>query len=258
MIAVSRQRIARSSLAIVGPIALLALGVLADRIVHHAPPPAAPPRAPAPPARTARPVQAVIEPAEPAEPAASAEPPTALDLLHKIRRACPNPDRADGCSPLTLTAALASDMPAIRANHRELEDRYLARLPSAEYLPIHALGFLRSRRALPELRASLLSQDSPTDWNLADPNEPAIFYADQQFPRHLALMQAIESIEGLPIRRAFKLTPAERRVLSTNAARCHGATSAQWLLYKLAGTPLPAFSQIRAHRGACNAAAHRM
>jgi hypothetical protein len=95
--------------------------------------------------------------------------------------------------------------------------------------------------------------ESPTDWGTREPNEPAIFYADAQFPRHLALMHAIESIEGLPIRDAFKLTRAEHRQLSRRAADCRGDTSAQWLLYKLAGTPLPTFSENRAHRAVCHA-----
>lgn len=249
----SRQGIARSSLAIFAPIGLLALGAVADRIFHHAPPPVTRPHAAAPAARPAPIVRANIVPDPPV---ASTEPPTALDLLHKIRASCPDPARPDGCSPLTLTVALANDMPAIGANYRTIEERYLARLVSEEYLPIHALGFLRSRRALPVLRASLFITASPADW-LGRPEDPSIFYADEQFPRHLALMQAIESIEGLPIGRAFKLTPAEHRRLSRAAAACHGATTAQWLLNKLAGTPLPDLSQIRAHHSACRARAIR-
>ena len=146
-------------------------------------------------------------------------------------------------------------MPAIRAHYRELEQRYVARLVSGEYLAIHALGFLRSRRALPTLRTWLLREGYSIEWKLAPPNEPAIFYADEQFPRHRALMQAIESIEGLPIRDAFKLTRAERGQLSRAAAGCFGDTPAQWLLYKLAGTPLPTLLDIRAHRSACHARA---
>jgi len=152
---------------------------------------------------------------------------------------------------------MANDLPAIRAHYQTIEDRYLARLPSAEYLPIHALGFLRSRRALPVLRASLFMTESDAAW-LAPPSEPSLFYADKQFPRHLALMQAIESIEGLPIRDAFKLTPAEHRQLERAAADCHGSTPAQWLLHKLAGTPLPTFGEIRAHYSACRARVHRL
>jgi hypothetical protein len=235
---------------LVAPICFLVLAAIADRVLHHAPPPVREQRATAPAPRPAPAVQSIIVPDAPV---ASAKPQTALDLLHEIRRSCPHPERADGCSPVTLTAALADDMPAVRAHYRTLEERYLARLASGDYVPIHALGFLRSRRALPALREALFMVESPTDWNLAEPNEPAIFYADAQFPRHLALMQAIESIEGRPIRRAFKLTRAERSRLSRVAAGCHGETSAQWLLYKLAGTPLPAFSELRAHRAACHA-----
>ena len=245
----SRQAIARSCLGILAPICFLVLAAKVDWIFHHAPPRLAPARAAAP-ARPAPCVHAALEPALP--PVASAEPPTALDLMHEIRRACPNPDRADGCSPATLTAALANDLPAIRAHYHTIEERYIARLASSEYLPIHALGFLRSRRALPVLSELLFMAESDADW-LAPPNEPSIFYADRQFPRHRALLQAIESIEGLPIRRAFKLTRAEHRQLSSTAAACHRSTTAQWLLHELDGTPLPTFGEIRAHHAACHA-----
>ena len=256
MIAVSRQGIARSWLGVFAPIALVALAAMAaDRIFHHAPPPVAQPRhATPPPARPVASVRAIVEPDAPGAPA---QPTTTLDLLHKIRESCPQPERAGGCSPLTLTVALADDLPAIRAHYRTLEDRYLARLVSDDFVPIHALGFLHSRRALPVLRASLISI-SLTDWGVGIPSEPEIFYADKQFPRHLALMQAIESIEGLFIRCAFKLTRAEQGQLSRAAADCPFSTSAQWLLYKLDGTPLPTLAQIDAHRIACNARAHRL
>jgi len=253
---VSRQRIARSWLAILAPIYLLGLGLLADQTLHHERPPDAQPRAPVPPARTAPRSQAVIEPTQPVAPA---QPPSTVDeLLHKIRRSCPNAERADGCSPLTLTASLANDMPAVRAHYRELEQRYRIRLVSGDYVAIHALGFLRSRRALPALRKWLLREGFANGWRTAFPAEPQIFYADKHFPRHRALMQAIESIEGLPIGPAFKLTRDERRQLSRDAAGCFGDTAAQWLLSKLAGIPLPSSSDIRAHDAACRAAAVRM
>jgi hypothetical protein len=143
-------------------------------------------------------------------------------------------------------------MPAMNEHYRAIEQGALDRLPSGDYVPVHALGFLRSRRALPVLRAMLLGAESAADWTA-----PEVLY-DQQFPRHLLLMQAIESIEGLPIRHAFKLTRAERRRLSDTAAGCRREISSQWLLYKLAGTPLPTVSQLRAHRGACRLASMHM
>jgi hypothetical protein len=247
MVAVGRQGIGRSSLAVGAPICLLALGVVADRTFHHAPPPVVPPQAPAPPARLPPRSQSIVVPAEPM----SAEPPTALDLLHKIRRSCPHPERTDVCSPRTLTAALANDIPAIKAHYRAIEQGALDRLPSGDPVPIHALGFLRSRRALPVLRTMLLDAESDADWK-----DLEIPY-DQQFPRHLLLMQAIENIEGLTIRHAFRLTRAEHRRLSDAAAGCRRENSAQWLLYKLAGTPLPTMSEKSAHRSACHRAARR-
>jgi len=236
---VSRRGAISWSMGMAVPICLLAVAMLADRTLHHAPPPQlAQPRA--------------LTPPQPPRSADAVEPPEfALPvdhLLARIRDACPNPDSIDDCSPRALTAKLALELPAIRMNRGELEQRLIDNLPSGFDVNIHALGFLRSRRALPVLREWLLTEGYFEDgWLTQSTTEPEIFFADLRFPRHRALIQAIESIQlG-----AIELTPDERRRLSRDAAGCNWPAPAQWLLHKLEGTPLPTAAESLRRERAC-------
>ena len=221
------------------PICLLAAAVLADRMFHHAPPPPpAPPHAPTP-AQPPRQADAV-KPLEPVSPVDH--------LLARIRDACPDPDAIADCSPRALTIKLARALPGIQAHRSELEQRLLDGLPAGLDVDIHALGFLRSRRALPELRAWLLGEGYWEHGGLTQSTtEPEIFFDDSKFPRHRALIQAIESIEG----HAMVLTRAERRRLWRDAADCNWPAPSQWLLHKLDGTPLPTEAQSLRRERAC-------
>ena len=224
------------SLAIAVPIYLLLVGALADRVLHHAP--ATTPARPALPAATARP----LEP--PPSPVA--------EVRAKLEHMCAGPKSVDDCALPLLDTAFADDRPVLRANRDELERRWLIELEGVGgTVPAYGLVLIGSRRALPLLRHQLLTQDLFDRRGLLGFDDPAVLYADQQFPRGVAYIRAIESIDGRPLRQAVKLTRANRRTLREETSDCIAPENGHWLLHKFDGAPLPKAAANRAHRRAC-------
>ena len=214
----------RPSLAVAAPVFLLAAGVLADRVIHHAPAPSAPP---APSDR--------ID-----------------DLISGVRTWCAGPEGLENCAPEAFVATFRINLPAlVGENRRALERRWLADLADGDHAAAYGLAWLGTRRALPVLRQRLLSERYFYGWETSTPDDPATLFANEQYPRHQALILAIERIDGRPLRSAVKLTPDERQRLLDDAARCNGAEAAHWLLHLLDGAPLPSAKENRARRFRC-------
>jgi len=224
---------------VVLPIGLLAVAVLTDWSLHHAficRPPARLPPAPA-----SIGTSAFVPPA----------PPPVTVVRERINDSCAAPDVIDDCEPSALTAVFARDLPPPGAGRAELEQLWLSDLAAGNHAAAYGLAWLGSRRALPLLRERLLADRYFYGWETSSPDDPEILFASDQFPHHQALIQAIERIDGRPLRDAVALTAHERRRLATEAADACSSPAASWLLHELAGAPLPRASANRARRRTC-------
>lgn len=232
------KSIARSSLGIVLPIGLLALGMLADRSFHrHGQ--ALPPVAQADPED------------EDAEDEVLED--SAMDLYKEIAAACAIPDSIPVCAPPRFDARFADRLRALDPTGRKFERRWLADLWAGNHVAAYGLGWLRSERALPALRWRLLTERYFHTWETRQPDAPESLYADAHFPRHHVLILAIERIEGRPIRKLIQLNAGERGLLWRRAAGCYGAPAAMWLLHQFDGAPLPGAAANRERRIRCDA-----
>ena len=140
-----------------------------------------------------------------------------------------------------------------------VEQRWLADLEAArdelpgygDHIAAYGLGWLRSERALPELRRRLVADRHWEFLEWGEPDDPADRFGDYQFPHHFAFAGAIEHITERPWREVVKLTGAERRRLRLDSRGCDGAFAAHWLLHELDGAPLPSWRANTAWRHRC-------
>ena len=234
------KSIARSSLGIVLPIGLLALGVLADRRFHrHG-------QAPPPPI-------AQDDPEDEDQDDERLEG-SAMDLYKEIAAACAVPDSIPVCAPSRFDARFAERLRALDPTGRKFERRWIADLWAGDHVAAYGLGWLRSRRALSALRWRLLTERYFHAWETSKPDAPESLYADARFPRHHVLILAIERIEGRPIRKLIQLNARERHLLWRRTAGCDGgARAAMWLLHQVDGAPLPGEAANRERRIWCDA-----
>jgi hypothetical protein len=143
-------------------------------------------------------------------------------------------------------------MPMVRANRDALEQLWLSDLAGGNHTAAYGLAMLDSRRALPVLRARLLAERYFYGWETLSLDDPKILFADEQFPRHQALIRAIEAIAGRPLRSVVKLSDDERSRLARDAAVVCDGRAATWLLHELDGAPLPRAAVNRARRLQCD------
>jgi hypothetical protein len=208
-------------------VALLAL-VAADRVFH--PHRRAPPRVVCSAARSQPSVDQVVE---------------------KVASECAGPDAVDDCGPPVFADRFVRELPVIHGNRGMFEHRWIERLGAGDRAAAFGLAYLGSLRALPELRLELLNERHFHGWQTSRPNAPDVLYADEQYPRQLALITAIEHISLRSVTSVVRLSPEERGWLRRDAADCDRGAGARWLLYKLEGAPLPSEREIAAGRRAC-------
>ena len=132
-----------------------------------------------------------------------------------------------------------------------MKQRWIERLTAGERDAAFGLAYLGSVRALPELRLELLKERHFYGWESSRPDAPDVVYADEQYPRQLALISAIERISHRPLTSVVRLSPDERRSLQRDAAHCDRGAAARWLLHKLEGVPLPSEREIAAAYRVC-------
>jgi hypothetical protein len=248
MIFVTRRGSAVSVLGIAAPICLLAMAWSADRIFHHQSCRSSP-----------RDQPAVVDPGEQDR----ARKQALDDLLRRYGEVCTRPDGIEQCTPSAIEYTLAGKFRELGVTRSDLERRWLANLD--EPVAPFGLAWLGSERALPGLRDALLAERSSVGWKAkgirggvvvwisAPPDDPRDLYSDDQFPRHRALIFAIEWISGRPWRDVVsKLSNAERLSLYRDSVGCHhGERAATWLLHKVQDVPLTSTAQNRANRLAC-------
>jgi hypothetical protein len=178
-------------------------------------------------------------------------PRTVNEIRESVAFTCEGPEGLEYCSPRTFAATFAADLPYIKAYRSQLEHRWLEDLEAGGYVAAFGLAYLGSARALPDLRLRLLSERHFYGWESSRPDAPDVLYADEQYPRHLALISAIEHISGQPLSATVSLSRSERRRLLADASDCDSSPAAHWLLHKLDGAPLPTEAAIAAARRRC-------
>jgi hypothetical protein len=177
--------------------------------------------------------------------------PTVDQVVDKLAAKCSGPDGVEVCGPPVFAATFAHELPVIGANRGELEHRWIERLGAGDRDAAFGLAYLGSVRALPELRLELLNERHFYGWESSRPDAPDVLYADEQYPRQLALISAIEHISRRRVTSVVRLSPDERRWLQRDATDCERGAAARWLLNKLDGVPLPSEHEITAAHRAC-------
>ncbi len=192
---------------------------------------------------------AVVQP--PVLPAATPRARALDEALQRLQRECSWWNMVDKCGPTGFATTMATELPVFDANRAVLEQRWLAGLEAGDLTAAYGLGWLRSQRALPELRRRLVADRHWEFLEWGRPDDPADRFGDYQFPHHLALAGAIEQITGRPWRAVVKLTGAERHRLWQDSRGCDDAFAARWLLRQLDGAPLPSRRANAAWRHRC-------
>jgi hypothetical protein len=193
---------------------------------------------------------AVVQPPTTPAPAPRAQ---SLDAtLERLSYKCGAWENVDACGPRRFATTMATELPVFEANRAVLERRWLAELEGkGDRVAAYGLGWLRSERALPELRRRLIADRHWEFLEWGPPDDPADRFGDYQFPNHFAFAGAIEDITQRPWRDVVKLTGAERRRLRLDSRGCDGAFAAHWLLHELDGAPLPSRRANTAWRHRC-------
>jgi hypothetical protein len=176
-----------------------------------------------------------------AEPLDSAEPvdPAAVGGLFDVYAAtCAGPEGVDDCSPQQFERTFARELSAIRRHRSELVAHWMDAICAGHHTAAYGLAWANVREALPCLREALLADRYFYGWESSDAHELAARMRDDQYPRHMARILAIERLSGRPVAEAVALTPDERARLvreSSQDAEPGGAPDvARWLLGKLA------------------------
>ena len=178
--------------------------------------------------------------------------PTVAEVVDNVAAACSGPDGVEACGPSVFAAAFTHELPVISANRGELEHRWIERLGAGDRDAAFGLAYLGSVRALPELRLELLNERHFYGWESSRPDAPDVLYADEQYPRQLALISAIEHISRRPVTSVVRLSPDERRWLQRDTTHCDRGAAARWLLHKLEDAPLPNEREIAAAHRVCD------
>jgi hypothetical protein len=177
--------------------------------------------------------------------------PTLDHVVERIESACSGPEGLEDCVPPAFADTFRPELPVIEANRRMFEHLWIESLARGDRAAAFGLAYLDSRRALPHLRLELLNERYFYGWESSRPDAPDVLYADEQYPRHLALISAIEHISRRPFTSFVRLSPEELSWLRRDAADCDRGAAARWLLHKLGGEPLPGERDIAAARRAC-------
>ena len=173
------------------------------------------------------------------------------EAMQRLQFKCSYWNMVDKCGPSGFARTMATELPVFEANRAALEQRWLAALEAGDLTAAYGLGWLRSERALPELRRRLVADRHWEFLEWGRPDDPADRFGDYQFTHHFALAGAIEHITQRPWREVVKLSAAERRRLWRDSRGCDGAFAAHWLLHELDGAPLPSRRANTAWRHRC-------
>lgn len=135
----------------------------------------------------------------------------------------------------------------LRVMHREvdtLEDEVNRRLLDGDHSAAWIAAYFRIESSLPYLRNGLLAERSFYGWEGPDYTQEQAWLQDQQYPRQMGYITAIEAITGKPIDQAIVLDKTERENLikeasiddidwRTNALSYERTMCAKWMLQKL-------------------------
>lgn len=166
------------------------------------------------------------------------ESPTVAELLDVYAATCAGPEGVHDCSPQQFERTFARELPAMRRHRSELVAHWMDSICAGHHTAAYGLAWANVREALPCLRAGLLADRYFYGWESSDAYELAARMRDDQYPRHVARILAIEALSGRPVAEAVALTPDERarlvRERSQDAEPGGAPDVARWLLRKLA------------------------
>lgn len=139
---------------------------------------------------------------------------------------------------------LGKELAQLRKYSRQVEPILLENLRNGHHGAAYVLAYLGTTEALPILRERLLNERYFYGWEGTDRTDEKSYLSDNQFPRHVAYMTAIERISGQPIWEAMKLSDAEKTKLENEARKIRPLSTgteryfaAKWLLIKLTHPP---------------------
>jgi hypothetical protein len=169
------------------------------------------------------------------------------DALQALERKCSNSAAVTACLPSRFGITMAAEMAVFEANRASLEEWWLADLAvgdvpgrHGDHIAAYGLAWLRSERALPELRRRYVADRHAEflAWG-EQPDDPEDVYATGQFPHHVAFAAAIEHIARRPLRHVVKLSDEDRGQLRLDTHDCVTSFAAHWVLHELDGVPFP-------------------
>jgi len=171
------------------------------------------------------------------------EPAQVDELLAVFAAACAGPEGVEDCSVARFEHTFARELPAMQRRRSELVARWMGALRAGGHSAAYGLAWAGAREALPLLRAGLLADRYFYGWESSDAESLAARMRDEQYPRHLARIGAIEALSGRPIREAVALTPEEQEALVRESLEGGEPGDppdvARWLLSKLARVEAP-------------------
>jgi len=110
-------------------------------------------------------------------------------------------------------------------------------LRRGSHVAAYGVAWAGAREAVPLLREGLLRERYFYGWESSDAPSIEARTRDEQYPRHVARILALEHLTGRPIREAVGLTQSERGVLAAEAMRDREPGGpgdvARWLLLEL-------------------------
>jgi len=159
------------------------------------------------------------------------------EAIETVSRTCSGSRGLEVCPPRRFPRTFGAQLAIIKRDRAIAEWRWLGALVNGDAGAIFGLAWLRSRAALPVLKQAMLDE-------FVYASEP--YFKAAPTSHREAWTMAIEHISGLPLPRAFKLTPAERRMFrkaaqvdkSDPCATPPERAIARWLLHELDGVPM--------------------
>ncbi|MBX3273448.1 MAG: hypothetical protein KF729_24505 [Sandaracinaceae bacterium] len=166
-----------------------------------------------------------------------------LEALARLSR-CAGPEGLDDCSLERFEETFADRLPRLRAHRDAVVERWRASLEAGSHAAAYGLAWADDRASLPALRRGLLEERYFYGWESSDAFTIEARMRDEQYPRHLARVRAIEHLSRADLATAVGLTPDERAALVRDAYAEGEAggphDAARWLLARLAPDALVA------------------
>ena len=169
-------------------------------------------------------------------PPATSDAPDVDELMELYQATCAGPEGVQDCAPPLFEATFRAEIGSFRAHRQELVQRWLRGLEHG-HVGAFGLAWAREPRAIPLLRRGLLEERYFYGWETTDPSAREVRLRDDQYPRHMARILALEYLTGLPIRDAVALRGPECALLEQEASAGGPpggpADAATWLFSKL-------------------------